>query len=99
MMTLHKLIDPQRLHATLLGIALLLLHPGITSATEQQQDNVSLVRGATSWAQNCARCHNMRDTSEFNDTQWKVITNHMRVRAGLTGQEARDIIRFLQENN
>lgn len=56
-------------------------------------------RGAKSWAQNCARCHNMRDPKEFRDDMWKPIVTHMRVRSGLTGQEARDILKFLQQSN
>ena len=43
--------------------------------------------------------HNMRDPNEFRDDIWKPIVTHMRVRAGLTGQEARDILEFLQRSN
>lgn len=56
-------------------------------------------RGAKAWAQNCSRCHNMRDPKEFRDDLWKPVVTHMRVRAGLTGQEARDILEFLQRSN
>lgn len=70
-----------------------------TGAVAEQQDVSAFARGANSWAQNCARCHNMRDAKEFRDDQWKVIVTHMRVRAGLSGQEARDILQFLQANN
>lgn len=55
--------------------------------------------GAKTWAANCSRCHNMRDPQEFQDQYWRVIVSHMRVRAGLTGQEARDILAFLQASN
>ena len=56
-------------------------------------------RGVKAWADSCARCHNMRDPKEFRDDQWKVIVTHMRVRGGLTGQDARDILTFLQGSN
>lgn len=56
-------------------------------------------RGAKLWADTCARCHNMRDPREFRDDQWQVIVSHMRVRAMLTGQDARDIRAFLQASN
>ena len=56
-------------------------------------------RGATSWSQNCARCHEMRGPTEFRDDLWKPIVTHMRVRAGLTGQQQRDILAFLQASN
>ncbi|WP_197722130.1 hypothetical protein [Sulfuriflexus mobilis] len=58
-----------------------------------------LGRGAVLWSQNCARCHNMRDPKEFRDDLWKPIVTHMRIRAGLTGQDARDILVFLQASN
>jgi hypothetical protein len=55
--------------------------------------------GAQVWLNNCARCHNLRRTDEFNDQQWITIVTHMRIRAGLTGQEARDLLHYLQASN
>jgi mono/diheme cytochrome c family protein len=55
--------------------------------------------GAKAWSENCARCHNMRSPAELRDDQWITTVFHMRVRAGLTGQEARDILTFLQGSN
>lgn len=63
------------------------------------QDPMQFGRGAQAWANNCARCHNMRDPKELRDDQWRAAVGHMRVRAGLTGQEARDILAFLQGSN
>lgn len=57
------------------------------------------VRGATEWANNCARCHNMRNPSEHSDDVWRVIISHMRSRAGLTGQQSRDILAYLINAN
>lgn len=56
-------------------------------------------RGIKLWADNCTRCHNMRSPSDLTDEQWITSVFHMRARAGLTGQEARDIITFLQAAN
>jgi len=56
-------------------------------------------RGAISWGQNCARCHNMRDPGEFRDDQWRSIVTHMRLRASLTGLQQRDVLAFLQSSN
>ncbi len=56
-------------------------------------------RGAKAWSENCNRCHNMRGPSELRDDQWITTTFHMRVRGGLTGEEVRDIITFLQTSN
>lgn len=43
--------------------------------------------------------HNLRPASDLRDDQWRVVVAHMRVRADLTGQEARDVLKFLQESN
>lgn len=51
--------------------------------------------GAKLWADNCARCHNMRSPTEFNATQWKAIMAHMRARSGLTAVETENIYEFL----
>jgi len=56
-------------------------------------------RGAKAWAENCSRCHNMRDPKEFRDDQWRPIVYHMRLRGGLTGQDTRDILAYLQAAN
>ena len=55
--------------------------------------------GSVTWSQNCARCHEMRSPTEFRDDLWKPIVAHMRVRAGLTGQQQRDVLAFLQASN
>jgi cytochrome c5 len=56
-------------------------------------------KGAQTWSETCARCHNMRDPKDLRDDQWVTTLFHMRVRAGLTGQQTRDILTFLQESN
>jgi mono/diheme cytochrome c family protein len=56
-------------------------------------------KGSQAWAENCARCHNIRAANELRDDQWLTTVFHMRVRAGLTGQETRDILTFLQTSN
>lgn len=69
-----------------------------TSAVTQP-DPAQFARGAQTWANTCARCHNMRDPKELRDDQWRAAMAHMRVRAGLTGQEMRDVLAFLQGSN
>lgn len=70
-----------------------------TFAAEGQAPAGDPGRGVKAWADNCARCHNMRDPKEFTDGQWQVIVTHMGLRGGLTGQDARDILAFLQASN
>jgi mono/diheme cytochrome c family protein len=55
--------------------------------------------GSQLWASNCRRCHNLRAPDSLNDDEWEVVVNQMRVRAGLTAQEARRILEFLQSAN
>ena len=64
-----------------------------------QPDMAAFARGAKAWANNCARCHGMRDPKEQTDRQWKIVMTHMRLRAGLDGQQVRDITLFLQGSN
>lgn len=56
-------------------------------------------QGSKVWSENCARCHNMRSPTDLRDDQWVTTAFHMRVRAGLTGQETRDVLTFLQGSN
>lgn len=70
---------------------------GVVSAADQAEGDAG--RGAREWAENCTRCHNTRDPKELRDDQWKTTTYHMRLRAGLTGRQTRDILKFLQESN
>ncbi len=90
----------------LLGATLMLSmaaqgHAADAPATEasKTQDVAAYARGAKAWSENCFRCHNAREPKEFRDDQWPVIMQHMRIRAGLTGQETRDILKFLQGSN
>ena len=55
--------------------------------------------GAKAWSESCGRCHNKRSPEKFSDAQWEVIVQHMRVRANLTGSEARAIVDFLKSAN
>ena len=55
--------------------------------------------GSQLWSENCARCHNMRSPSTYSDDQWEVAVNHMRVRAGMTANEAKKITEFLKAAN
>jgi mono/diheme cytochrome c family protein len=55
----------------------------------------NLTAGANEWANNCARCHNLRSSSEFSANHWQAIMMHMRIQAGITGQEARNIYAFI----
>ncbi|WP_417461207.1 cytochrome c [Kordiimonas sp.] len=62
-------------------------------------DPMQFARGAKAWAANCARCHNMKSAQDNSDEEWHVDVTHMRVRANIPGDVARDIKAFLQASN
>jgi len=64
-------------------------------ANEHKGDSV---RGAELWASSCVHCHNIREPADLSKRAWKYSMNHMRVRAGFTGQETRDILAFILES-
>lgn len=70
------------------------------AGSESSKDGKSLDDGpdaAKLWAQNCTRCHNSRPAKTFSAAQWDTIVHHMRVRANLTGSDARLIAAFLKD--
>lgn len=67
--------------------------------TDTKATKGDFIKGAQLWAANCSRCHNLRSPKDYTDEQWKPVIYHMRIRAGLTGQETRDIIEYLQQSN
>jgi len=52
--------------------------------------------GEELWSNNCLRCHNIRPPTMYSDAQWDVIVHHMRLRANITGQEQRAIVRLFK---
>lgn len=86
---------------SLLFSAYLLLLSGFASSVQAADfpEAGNFSDGSKVWAENCNRCHNMRGPKELRDDQWITTSFHMRLRAGLTGQETRDVITFLQASN
>ena len=86
------------------GFALSILL-AVTNLTAQDSSSASsankgdFARGAQIWGETCVRCHDMRKPDEKDDARWSLIITHMRTRAGLTGQDARDVLAFLQASN
>ncbi len=93
-----KLFNTRKINVALLLISgFSFMNVGL--ASEDASKEGDFARGATAWVNNCVRCHNVRDPKELRDDQWITTTNHMRIRAGLTGQQSRDVIKFLQMSN
>ena len=65
----------------------------VNSARDETSTRLS---GEELWSNNCQRCHNLRTPTMHTPAQWEVIMLHMRVRANLTGEDARAITDFLK---
>lgn len=55
--------------------------------------------GSALWSANCNRCHNAPSSTSFNPPDWDLVIHHMRLRANLTGVEARLVADFLKGGN
>jgi nitrate/TMAO reductase-like tetraheme cytochrome c subunit len=94
----------------LTALAIIASSPRIATAQDAKLDtknNAEIVkdtkgnfaRGAKLWVNRCSSCHNMRDPKDLTDSEWEATLMHMRIRAGLSGQDTRDILVFLQKTN
>ena len=55
--------------------------------------------GAELYSMHCNRCHPERYPSERTAAQWKTITLHMQVRANIPVEQAKKILKYLQDNS
>jgi cytochrome c5 len=55
--------------------------------------------GADLYAIHCGRCHPERYATEFTAAQWKTVMIEMRVRANLPSEQAKAILKYLQEDS
>ena len=55
--------------------------------------------GGRVWPHNCARRDNVREPRVYSDALCTPMLTHMRIRAGLTGQPARDILTFFAKSH
>ena len=78
-------------------LSVVLAHAEPEKKTDQKPAPKKLT-GAELYAINCNRCHPERYATEFTSAQWKTIVTHMRVRANLPAAQAKQILKFLQED-
>lgn len=88
------LIHRRSLFAALLIAAGVIATPSVMNAQEG-----SLAEGARTYGRVCGSCHNARSPLERSDRDWVTIINHMRVRGNMTGDQARNVLAFLQATN
>lgn len=96
-----------QIFAALLGIVILLAGASIAwagsktskdsaaaTASAPQDENLHL-EGEKSFRSNCSRCH--AAPPRFSPRMMATIVRHMRVRANITDQEMRQILRYMTE--
>jgi hypothetical protein len=66
--------------------------------TEKKTEKKKL-SGAELYSLHCNRCHPERYATERTAAQWKTIMLHMRVRANLPADQAKAILKYLQEDS
>jgi len=71
----------------------------VAAAKPAKKAEKKKLTGAELYQINCNRCHAERYPTEFNPGQWKSIVTHMRVRANLPAAQAREILKYLQEDS
>ena len=77
-------------------LALALLMGATTHLNSDNSKSSKEMSGVEIWANNCMRCHSLRDASTQTKAEWRVITQHMRLRGNLTGEESRKVLAFLE---
>ncbi len=75
-----------------------LLTSGLSASVFGEKITPNSANGAAVWSDVCMRCHNLREPADLSKRAWKYSMQHMRVRAGLTEQETKDILAFIQES-
>jgi mono/diheme cytochrome c family protein len=89
-----------KLYFVLLGLSAAVLLAGCASDTKPAAATapaaVAEKGGAQLWSENCARCHNLHSPSHYSPAQWEVAVHSMRIKAGLTGDDARSITEFMK---
>ncbi len=90
-----------RISFTLLTILFISACGSLSSkqSPDSRQTSSIATNGVRLWADNCARCHNMRPPESYSNAQWDVAVLHMRVRANLTADDANAIVKYLKSAN
>ena len=83
---------------TLLKITLLTVTLALSTLQADEPYQPDIAKGAEVWADVCMRCHNLRQPADLSSRAWKYSMNHMRIRAGLTGEETQDIFAFIVQS-
>jgi mono/diheme cytochrome c family protein len=83
--------------AAIYAVSIPIINAGPPAAPQKPAESNAL-SGATLYAINCSRCHQERYPAEFTVAHWRNIMIHMRVRANLPAAQAREILKYLEED-
>ena len=72
---------------------------GKSDKTPEKSTEPQKLSGSDLYAIHCNRCHAERYPKEFQSSQWKTLLTHMRVRANLPASQAKEILKYLQEES
>jgi hypothetical protein len=70
-----------------------------TADKKPEKKAVKKFTGPELYAMHCNRCHPERYPTEWTPGQWKTLMMHMRVRANLPAEQAKTILKYLQEES
>jgi cytochrome c5 len=65
-----------------------------TSSSNEQQK----LTGQQLYAIHCNRCHSERYPTEWTSAHWRTLMTHMRVRANLPADQAKEILKYLGQD-
>ena len=66
--------------------------------SEKKPEKKAKLTGQELYSIHCGRCHAERYPTEFTASQWKTIALEMRVRANLPAEQAKAVMKYLQED-
>ena len=88
-----------RLFSALAVVAAVAVVVSISLADTGGKPSKKKLTGEQLYAINCNRCHSERYPTERTEAQWKTLMLHMRVRANLPADQAKAILKYMQEES
>jgi len=88
-----------QLFSTLAGVAAIsVVVVSLAFADTGEKPAAKKLTGQELYAINCGRCHSERYATERTPAQWKTLMLHMRTRAQIPAAQAKEILKYLQED-
>jgi mono/diheme cytochrome c family protein len=100
-MNRFRLLTPRRRTSLAMAVAGAVVVGAVAVTIARAADTAPAKKKLTGqelYAINCNRCHAERYATERTPAQWKTIMTHMRVRANLPADQAKAILKYLQED-